>query len=436
MQRREPPHHMPQSYGAGLQHEPMSPTTTNPYQSPEADKAVPGDIEYDDTDSYNMHYGTGAYGQPRGMQSQFDNSSNDRSRTSSAGASRGFPNLGLGNLGGIGAQGPWSAAPGTIGTPSRAQAPFAGFGDSVFGSLGDLQSPSHTGSRFFEANSVGAGYRSSRMGSLFPNAMQDQIRGDLARHEPGYGDMDDSQRHVAASNAPGFGRGLRETDNPPQPNRLENLISGLDLRDKGSQNIGPSFASNETAHGAPNQGLVPSSSQPSFSAAVGTPSLAAQSSTSYFPRREEQDNTLPPSQQRTMVMPDRMRWIYRDPQGNTQGPWSGLEMHDWYKAGFFSPELQVKKYEDNDYEPLAQLIRRIGNSREPFLVPQIGIPHGPSAQQPSAAPAAGAQNVTSPSAAQSNSAQPPLLVAFQVLAPLSQLNSKMHWSDENKKSST
>ena len=36
----------------------------------------------------------------------------------------------------------------------------------------------------------------------------------------------------------------------------------------------------------------------------------------------------------------------------------------------------VKKYEDTDYEPLAQLIRRIGNSREPFLVPQIGIPHG------------------------------------------------------------
>ena len=51
-------------------------------------------------------------------------------------------------------------------------------------------------------------------------------------------------------------------------------------------------------------------------------------------------------------------------------------MHDWYKAGFFSPELLVKKYEDPDYEPLAQLIRRIGNSREPFLVPQIGIPHG------------------------------------------------------------
>lgn len=86
---------------------------------------------------------------------------------------------------------------------------------------------------------------------------------------------------------------------------------------------------------------------------------------------------VPPAQQRTMVMPDRMRWIYRDPQGNIQGPWTGLEMHDWFKAGFFSPDLQIKKLEDLEFEPLAQLVRRIGNSREPFLVPQIGIPHGP-----------------------------------------------------------
>ncbi|KAJ5899286.1 hypothetical protein N7495_004030 [Penicillium taxi] len=87
--------------------------------------------------------------------------------------------------------------------------------------------------------------------------------------------------------------------------------------------------------------------------------------------------SVPSAQQRTMVMPDRMRWIYRDPQGNVQGPWTGLEMHDWFKAGFFSPDLQIKKLEDIEFEPLAQLVRRIGNSREPFLVPQIGIPHGP-----------------------------------------------------------
>jgi len=408
MQRRDPSHQMAQQYGAGLPHEPMSPTNTNPYQSPEAEKAVPGDIELDDSDPCNMQYGLGPYGQARGTQSQFDNPPNDRSRTSSAGASRGFPNLGLGNIGGVGAQGPWSGAPGVIGTQSRAQAAFSGFGDSMFGSLGELQSPSHASSRFFDPSTVGAGSRGSRMGSLFPNAMQDQMRGEIARNEPGYGDFNDTQRHAAAVNAPGFGRGLRETDNPSLPSRLENLIGGLDLRDRGSQNVG----SNESAQGASNQVPALPYSQPPFSAAVGTPSIAAQSSASSFGRSQELDSALPASQQRQMVMPDRMRWIYRDPQGNTQGPWSGLEMHDWYKAGFFSPELQVKKLEDNDYEPLAQLIRRIGNSREPFLVPQIGIPHGSSTQPPSATPAVGAQTVSSPSIAQSSSAQPPFASSF------------------------
>jgi PERQ amino acid-rich with GYF domain-containing protein len=113
-----------------------------------------------------------------------------------------------------------------------------------------------------------------------------------------------------------------------------------------------------------------------------------------------------------MVMPDRMRWIYRDPQGTTQGPWSGLEMHDWYKAGFFSPELQVKKLEDSDYEPLAQLIRRIGNSREPFLVPQIGIPHGSATTQASTGGATLATASATTAGAQPGSAQPPFASSF------------------------
>jgi PERQ amino acid-rich with GYF domain-containing protein len=107
-----------------------------------------------------------------------------------------------------------------------------------------------------------------------------------------------------------------------------------------------------------------------------------------------------------MVMPDRMRWIYRDPQGNTQGPWSGLEMHDWFKAGFFTAELQVKKLEDTEFEPLAQLVRRIGNSREPFLVPQIGVPHGP----PNPGPGNTWANPTVPPT--SGTTQPPFANSF------------------------
>jgi PERQ amino acid-rich with GYF domain-containing protein len=81
-----------------------------------------------------------------------------------------------------------------------------------------------------------------------------------------------------------------------------------------------------------------------------------------------------------------MRWVYLDPQAKIQGPFTGLEMNDWYKANFFTPDLRVRKVEDPDFEPLGQLIRRIGNSREPFLVPQIGVAHGPAPQSGPFAP--------------------------------------------------
>lgn len=94
----------------------------------------------------------------------------------------------------------------------------------------------------------------------------------------------------------------------------------------------------------------------------------------------------PPVPQRQLVMPDRMRWVYRDPHGITQGPWSGLEMHDWFKMGYFTPDLQVRRVEDEEFEPLAQLIHRLGNPGEPFLLPQMGIAQGPEPSHPSSTP--------------------------------------------------
>jgi PERQ amino acid-rich with GYF domain-containing protein len=106
-----------------------------------------------------------------------------------------------------------------------------------------------------------------------------------------------------------------------------------------------------------------------------------------------------------------MRWVYLDPQGMVQGPWSGLEMHDWYKASFFTPDLSVKKLEDAEFEPLGQLIRRIGNSREPFLVPQIGIPHGPPTTQ-AGAPFTPAATGPGSASGQPGAVQPPFAGAF------------------------
>jgi len=396
----------PQARNQGMpqMNEPMSPTNTNPYQSPEG-KSVPEDNDTDDSDLHHLQYQGGMqYGQPaRGFHNQPDDGRGDRSQTSSTGGGRAYPPLGgLGNLSGL-AGSPWSAAPGAIGTPSRAQPNFSpAFGDSGFGALNDLTSPQSGlgGGGFFGAGSAGLIGRGSKLSSLLPNAMQEQMRGDSSRQEQGFsGNIDTFQRN-SGHEAPGFG--LRESESSSRLARggMEDLFANPETRSRALQGLASPFATND----------IPSSQAP-LSAAAQTSFPAGPAGGSYFTRSQEQDassSQMPASQQRQMVMPDRMRWIYRDPQGNTQGPWSGLEMHDWYKAGFFSPELQVKKVEDADYEPLAQLIRRIGNSREPFVVPQIGIQHGSSAAQPSSSAApVGAIPATTPSAA-----QPPFASSF------------------------
>ncbi|KAL8637180.1 MAG: hypothetical protein Q9228_005524, partial [Teloschistes exilis] len=398
--------------------EPMSPTNTNPYQSPEAEKAVPRDVDADDSDFRNAQMATAAgHGHPSRIHTgQLDGSVSDQSRTSSAGASRGFPNLGtLGSLAGLGGSNTWSAAPGAVGTPGRVMPNSSiGFGETPFGALDELTSPLHghaASSGFFGGvGNVGAIGRNSKMGSLFPSAMQDQMKGDQASNDT----VEYTQRGIAGGNVMNANASVRGSDSISRPTRgnLDELFTNMDMNSRNPQNIASPFSQEPTPLGT-GQTSQPSQT-PLASAFAGTPALGTASNNSYFSKPQDPDNQsanqIPATQQRQMVMPDRMRWIYRDPTGNTQGPWSGLEMHDWYKAGFFSPELQVKKLEDADYEPLAQLIRRIGNSREPFLVPQIGIPHGSATALASSSAQAPGTTSTAPAAA--NSAQPPFASSF------------------------
>lgn len=38
---------------------------------------------------------------------------------------------------------------------------------------------------------------------------------------------------------------------------------------------------------------------------------------------------------------NRDRWVYRDPEGNEQGPFSTEDMQRWWFSGFFSPTTEV-----------------------------------------------------------------------------------------------
>ena len=368
-------HDAPQGSYTGHFEGSMSPTGTNPFQSSEGDLAAdaPNDI---DEEGHPMPYGLRS----------------DRSQTSSTNPGRGLAGLqSFGNLG-LGGSGGWSGGSGAIGSAGRATSAFSpgAYQESIFSPMVDVSSP--VGMFGGPGNAFGAiGRGPGKMSSLFSAPLQDQMRSDHGFADPGQN---------RGPGIGGFGMPIRDTDSPSRNQRgpLDDFLNTLDPRSRGVPGVSSPFTSEALQR--PDSTPHTSAQQPQSTAAPVRPPGNSP------PTASAQDsNQMPTAQKKQMVMPDRMRWIYRDPSGNTQGPWSGLEMHDWYKAGFFSPELLVRKLEDQDYEPLAQLIRRIGNSREPFLVPQIGIAHDTSQTGSSSLGLA-------PASTQAGGAQPPFPSAF------------------------
>ena len=411
---------LPNTQTAG---EPSSPTLTNPYQSPE--RGLPSLNEEDgrasDVNQFHLP-GLGDFGGesselPRtGMNARMSNAheniSTGLSQTSQRGMPQRFPSLsGLSGLSGRGNTGSqWSAGFG-LGTPSH-ERQFDNFfdssrhnaddGNAELSGLGTFPPHSSTLGTASTGDATST-TRGSNLGSLFPTGMHDQMRGadhnnfkgsnaELRKSSLTADDGSDSFRPVHRSSTFSNHIGSIGDDMSIPGNRGQ--LSELSQRHERGEfiSIPPSQfppIGNQTAWAS----QPPPQQQFQQSAA-----LTASSS------------QIPAAQQKQMVMPDRIRWIYRDPQGNTQGPWSGLEMHDWYKAGFFSPELLVKKAEDAEYEPLAQLIRRIGNSREPFLVPQIGIPAPESSHRGANWPTQNAQSTSA--SINPPAAQPPFANSF------------------------
>lgn len=347
-----------------------SPSQTNPYRSPPAER---GDNNEQEDSGFDRSHPTGLpseqnsnFGSIRGFPAAaaaaaaFDGS--DRSQTSSVGAKNYPP---LSNITG------WPAAFATV-TPDRERAGFgSAFGSSVFSPMtNEVQSPGlgNMGGLFGPASGAAMGIggtgsvRGSKLTSLFPTGMQLQMQ-DQEHHESLSDSMPDLRQNnpLGAIGAGTIGLQSRDTDSPMSMGR--GFMDMFPPSQQPSANTPGVYTSVEH-----NPSLLATASQ--GHAFANTPQGA--------PFSSEQGTGGPPqSQARTMVMPDRMRWVYMDPQGTQQGPFTGLEMNEWYKAQFFTNDLRVRKLEDQEFEPLGQLIRRIGNSREPFLVPQVGIPHGP-----------------------------------------------------------
>lgn len=71
-------------------------------------------------------------------------------------------------------------------------------------------------------------------------------------------------------------------------------------------------------------------------------------------------------------------WYYRDPQSKVQGPFSAIEMTEWYRAGYFNENLFVRRFCDMHFRSLGELIK-ICNDNMPFthshLIPNLDNMH-------------------------------------------------------------
>ncbi len=52
---------------------------------------------------------------------------------------------------------------------------------------------------------------------------------------------------------------------------------------------------------------------------------------------------------------DMSKWLYKDPQGEIQGPFSSGDMKKWYEAGYFTMDLMVRRTPDAIFLPLGEL---------------------------------------------------------------------------------
>ncbi|MGH0136177.1 UNVERIFIED_CONTAM: hypothetical protein FKN15_059736 [Acipenser sinensis] len=60
-----------------------------------------------------------------------------------------------------------------------------------------------------------------------------------------------------------------------------------------------------------------------------------------------------------------LKWFYKDPQGEIQGPFTNQEMAEWFQAGYFTMTLLVKRGCDEVFQPLGEIIKMWG--RVPFV---------------------------------------------------------------------
>nr|CAH7745566.1 unnamed protein product [Callosobruchus chinensis] len=102
------------------------------------------------------------------------------------------------------------------------------------------------------------------------------------------------------------------------------------------------------------------------------PSGASVSSTSVPPNLAP-----PPTMHHPQPSPQQNdKWFYQDPQGQTQGPFTDVEMAEWYKAGYFSNQLKLIALCGGASNPFSLAVLRFAPLKADAT--GAGVPGGPA----------------------------------------------------------
>lgn len=72
--------------------------------------------------------------------------------------------------------------------------------------------------------------------------------------------------------------------------------------------------------------------------------------------------TPPPNR---VLAPGAIQWIYLDASGQVQGPFDGVQMNGWFRAGWLPEDLQLRRIQDKEWITLGRLVQNLAQ-QNPF----------------------------------------------------------------------
>lgn len=74
----------------------------------------------------------------------------------------------------------------------------------------------------------------------------------------------------------------------------------------------------------------------------------------------------------TLIGPENINWVYKDPSGAEQGPFNGIRMQEWYASKWLQESLLIRRVDESEFYTLKDFMTKVNNFFEPFLVPLSG----------------------------------------------------------------